>query len=400
MVLIMSSAVGAAPRTTEEFTLQVTRSDAPVRLDAKESSAVVAKVKLGAVLTSEAKYGEWYRVNLPADEDGFVISGYIHRSDVNVLEGEEEIPQTSLNKELFKETIKVRVVSQAAEIRENPDKTSQLMGEAPHNSELETDMKQGEWFRVKVAANVYGFIHQEHLEPMDKPLTHGIAEVSKPEQEEQPESTPYQAAQASASTQNRRITLKLTLGYGFGFESIETGAYKIYDDRTEPITLHPGGGGNFGVDVGYLITRSLKLELGIGYQNSGVIAGEEQVTFSRMPLALTLTYELPSQRSYNIYLGGGGGLYNGAEVKYEVDNMDINVKYKSSFGIHGLVGFIKRSKSRKWFWFGELKYVSVFKYQWTKATYSGMAYILYSSNPYAEFGANGIFLNFGIGWFF
>ncbi len=317
MILIVGVMCLTQSGIAKETELRVITADAPLRLEPKAGSTVVSKLKIGAVLTAETKSGEWYRVNLPPNEDGYVISGYIHQKDVSSVEQGSTAPR---------------------------EPEPQKVGQA------------------------------------------------------QTPTTP--APQAAESAKRRKLSLKLTLGFGFGFESIETGAYKIYEDRTEPITLHPGGGGNFGVDFGYLFTENVKLELGIGIQNSGVIAGEEQVTFSRMPLTLTLSYKFPSARSFNVYIGGGGGLYNAPEVKYDVDNFDINVKYDSSFGIHGLVGLVKRPKGKNWFFFGELRYVAVFNYKWKTATYHGMSFPLYSSDPFAEFGGNGIFINFGIGWLF
>lgn len=386
----------------KEVKLRVITSDAPLRLEPKTGSTVVSKVKIGAVLNAETKSGEWYRVNLPPDKDGYVISGYIHQDDVSSLEERATAPQAELVKEEFGEKLKVKIIAQAADIREGPDTESKLMGQAPSGTVLETEEKQGQWYKVAVAANVYGFIHQNELELLGGP------KAQKPLQEPEPQAvektrtppTPAHLAADAESTKRRKLSLKLTLGFGFGFESIDTGAVKLYEDRTEPITLHPGGGGNFGVDFGYLITENMKVEVGIGYQSSGVISGDEQVTFSRMPLTLTLSYKFPSPRSFNVYVGGGGGLYNAPEVKYDVDNFDINVKYGSSFGLHGLVGLLKRPKGKNWFFFGELRFVAVFNYKWNTATYHGMSFPLYSSDPFAEFGANGIFFNFGIGWLF
>jgi outer membrane protein W len=261
---------------------------------------------------------------------------------------------------------------------------------------LESEEKYGAWYKVAVAADVYGFVHQDQLEPLAQPKLQELPREQVQGKREQPQKTsPVPGADAAKT---RRFSLRLTIGVGLGFESIETGAYKIINDQSEPIALHPGGGGNLGVDFGYLITQNLKLELGLGYQNSGVIAGGEQVTFGRVPLTLTLSYELPSQRSYNICIGGGAGLYSAPEVKYDVDNEKSNITYDSSFGIHGLVGFIKKSKNGKMFYFGEIRYVTVFNYKWKKATYNGFSAI--PSSSFAKFGANGIFLNFGLGFYF
>ncbi len=384
----------------KEIKLRVITSDAPLRLEPKAGSTVVSKVKIGAVLTAETRSGEWYRVNLPPDKDGYVISGYMHQDNVSSLEEGPVTPQAELVKEEFGEQLKVKIIVQEAAIREGPDAGSKLMGQAPSGTVLETEEKQGQWYKVAVAANVYGFIHQNQLELLGRPNAQKPPQEPEPKEVQQKQTTSPAAPQTAESAKRRKLSLKLTLGFGFGFESIETGAYKIYENRTEPITLHPGGGGNFGIDFGYLFTESIKLELGIGYQNSGVISGDEQVTFSRMPLTLTLSYKFPSPRSFNVYVGGGGGLYVAPEVKYDVDNIDINVKYGSSFGLHGLVGLVKRPKGKNWFFFGEFRYVAVFNYKWETATYHGTSFPLYSSDPFAEFGANGIFVNFGIGWLF
>jgi hypothetical protein len=139
---------------------------------------------------------------------------------------------------------------------------------------------------VAVAADVYGFVHQDQLEPLAQPKLQELPREQVQGKREQPQKTsPVPGADAAKT---RRFSLRLTIGVGLGFESIETGAYKIINDQSEPIALHPGGGGNLGVDFGYLITQNLKLELGLGYQNSGVIAGGEQVTFGRVPLPTVL----------------------------------------------------------------------------------------------------------------
>jgi len=400
MLLIAGVMSMAQFGVTKEVELRVITSDAPLRLEPKAGSTVVSKVKIGAVLTAESKSGAWYRINLPPDEDGYVISGYMHQDNVKFLDEAAATPQAEHIKEEFGEKLKVHIIAEEADIREAPDAKSKLLGQAPNGTMLETEEKQGPWYKVAVAANVYGYIHQGQLEVLGGPIATEPPPEEKPREIKQAQTQPTPVAQAADSSKRRKISLKLTLGFGFGFESIETGAYKIYDDRTEPVTLHPGGGGNFGVDLGYLFTENMKLELGIGYQNSGVVAGDEQVSFTRMPLTLTLSYKFPSPRSFNVYVGAGGGLYAAPEVKYDVDNVDINIKYGSSFGLHGLVGLVKRPKGKNWFFFGELRYVAVFNYKWEEATYHGSSFPIYSSESFYEFGANGIFVNFGIGWLF
>ncbi|MFQ6083177.1 MAG: SH3 domain-containing protein [Candidatus Aminicenantia bacterium] len=60
--------------------------DANVRLKPFTESTVIATVPVGAVLEAIGKSGSWYHVNLPPDEKGFVISGYIWEELVEVIE--------------------------------------------------------------------------------------------------------------------------------------------------------------------------------------------------------------------------------------------------------------------------------------------------------------------------
>jgi hypothetical protein len=327
----------------------------------------------------------------------FLIIGLLGLAQI--VKATEPLPK-DLNEAEAAQAVKIRIKGADAEIREKPDPQSRIIGTAPSGTVLESEEKEGEWYKIAITANVYGYIHQSWAELLSEtsPQTH--LEESRPEIDKKPARTSPQTLPELGPFPSRKFSLKLILGFGLGFESLETGAYKVYGDRTEPITLHPGGGGSFGLDFGYQFTSNLKLELGIGYQNSGVIAtgSSEEVTFSRMPLTLTLIYETTSQRSFQLYFGGGPGFYVAPEVKYDVDNQRSNIKYGPAFGFHGLVGAVKRSKSKKWFYFGEIRYVGVLGYKWTEAYLNGIWAI--PSSKFRKFGANGIFLNFGLGFSF
>lgn len=71
--------------------LRVNVENANIRLKPTIESTIISKAPLGAILESEEKVGNWYKVNLPPDESGFVVSGYIHESIVEVVEEIEEI---------------------------------------------------------------------------------------------------------------------------------------------------------------------------------------------------------------------------------------------------------------------------------------------------------------------
>ncbi len=72
--------------------IQVILEKANVRVEPDFKSEIIRQVQLGIRLQSIAKLGEWYLVNLPPDEEGIIISGYIHQSFV------QEIPEEKLKK--------------------------------------------------------------------------------------------------------------------------------------------------------------------------------------------------------------------------------------------------------------------------------------------------------------
>lgn len=72
--------------------IQVILEKVNIRVEPDFKSEIIRQVQLGIGLQSIAKLGEWYLVNLPPDEEGIIISGYIHQSFV------QEIPEEKLKK--------------------------------------------------------------------------------------------------------------------------------------------------------------------------------------------------------------------------------------------------------------------------------------------------------------
>ncbi|MFQ6082673.1 MAG: SH3 domain-containing protein [Candidatus Aminicenantia bacterium] len=68
-----------------ELKLRMTVEKANIRLKPSLDSVVIGTAPLGAILESDEQIGEWFRVNLPPDEKGFVVTGYIHSSVVEVI---------------------------------------------------------------------------------------------------------------------------------------------------------------------------------------------------------------------------------------------------------------------------------------------------------------------------
>jgi len=65
--------------------IQVLLEKTNIRAEPVFISEVIHQVQLGISLQAVGKAGEWYLVNLPPDEEGLIISGYIHQSFVQEM---------------------------------------------------------------------------------------------------------------------------------------------------------------------------------------------------------------------------------------------------------------------------------------------------------------------------
>ena len=66
--------------------IQVLLEKTNIRAEPDLISEVIHQVQLGISLQAVGKAGEWYLVNLPPDEEGLIISGYIHQSFVQEIQ--------------------------------------------------------------------------------------------------------------------------------------------------------------------------------------------------------------------------------------------------------------------------------------------------------------------------
>jgi len=66
--------------STECDQVRVIKDNAVLRIKPKEGAVVIKKLPLGALLDVEEKAGDWLKIVLPPDEDGFILKGYLHRS--------------------------------------------------------------------------------------------------------------------------------------------------------------------------------------------------------------------------------------------------------------------------------------------------------------------------------
>lgn len=72
----------------EKVKVRIVDNNANIRLKPDLKSSVISKPPLGVILESDKKVGEWFRVNLPPDENGFIVTGYIHSSIVEIMDEE------------------------------------------------------------------------------------------------------------------------------------------------------------------------------------------------------------------------------------------------------------------------------------------------------------------------
>ncbi len=86
-----------APRVLTKVSIKVPMAN--IRLMPTLQSSVIDRAPSGVELETLAKTGKWYRVNLPPNEEGYVLSGYVHQSIVNEIyesvlpAGESEEPE-------------------------------------------------------------------------------------------------------------------------------------------------------------------------------------------------------------------------------------------------------------------------------------------------------------------
>lgn len=66
--------------------IQVMLEKTNVRAEPDFISEIIHQVQLGISLQAVGKSGVWYLVNLPPDEEGIIISGYIHQSFVQEIQ--------------------------------------------------------------------------------------------------------------------------------------------------------------------------------------------------------------------------------------------------------------------------------------------------------------------------
>jgi len=65
--------------------VQVILDSANIRSNPNFESEIVHQIEKGLTLLAVGKVGEWFRVDLPPDEEGIIISGFIHQTYIREI---------------------------------------------------------------------------------------------------------------------------------------------------------------------------------------------------------------------------------------------------------------------------------------------------------------------------
>lgn len=65
---------------TELDQVRVIKPNSVLRIKPKNKAVSIKKLPLGALLDVEEEIGDWLKITLPPDEDGFVLTGYLRLS--------------------------------------------------------------------------------------------------------------------------------------------------------------------------------------------------------------------------------------------------------------------------------------------------------------------------------
>jgi hypothetical protein len=76
--------------------LRVIVEKANIRLKPDLGSIIIVTIPMGAVIEADERIGEWFKVSLPPDEKGIIITGYVHSSMVEIVEEKFKKPVSHL----------------------------------------------------------------------------------------------------------------------------------------------------------------------------------------------------------------------------------------------------------------------------------------------------------------
>jgi len=249
---ILTAGVGLAAALQEQQA-EILVPRARVRLNPDLNSDIIRVLEKGTVLKISGESGDWYKVELPKDESGFVVSGYIHKQLVKVGSGAVlPAPVVPALPE------RIRVIRENAVVRSAPDPGAQVVREIPQGMVLRCQNQAGDWYQVMLPPAAGGeavgaYIHRDAVEPLRAAGVSSPAPVvqerRRPQRRVQPAVAPPRAPRAQPAS-GGKLQAGIRAGYGMMIDALY------------------GGGPAFGAVLGYALSPKLGVEVsGFSYQS-------------------------------------------------------------------------------------------------------------------------------------
>lgn len=271
----------------EKLKVRVISEKATIRLKPDSGSIIIGKAPLGAILESDKQIGEWFGVNLPPDEKGVVVTGYIHSSKVEIL---------------TEKPVEEKPVSPPLELPKPPAPPQQ-----PAYQEYRPSPDRGIGFGVKLWGGMNylsaGDINEGNKGLID--LSTDVANLSGYSVEGKANPVHY--------------------GFDFGVDII--------------INFTPQIG--IGIASGY-VQGARKSEITLSNATEGSTASKQKL--NAVPIRFGLFYNLPINEMMNVVFNIGTGLYFAKyscnfRLEEDADCLEVNENASANgFGFHGGIG--------------------------------------------------------------
>ncbi len=229
--------------SSQENKFRVIADSAYLYLDPDAKSPVVEVVRKGDILTplSRGKIKEnWYHVSYYSRENFVYVSGFIAARAIESIQVVSEIPKiTEKEKEELKEKIEellyespkeINVITDQANVRVEPNFTSQVVRQLQAGNILITFGKTGEWYKVTLPPDeegkiASGYIHQNFVEEAQKEIEEAAKreeQVFAPAPVPEPERAKFKNDYfklGSSYFQFAESSRRITYGEGIGYEA-------------------------------------------------------------------------------------------------------------------------------------------------------------------------------------
>jgi len=224
ILIIFGAFISGAYIMAADIYVRVTATGAVIRLKPNNQDMIITSVPVGAILTSNDKINDWFKVFLPPDESGALISGYIHQSLVELV---DEKPGQDIKTESKDVRYKLRIVALRSSIKLKPSSGASEIGTIPGGALINSYLKLADWYKIDLPADksniiVSGFIKQEDTELLEE-----IKPVEKPVQipEKVPVAEEKREESAGPETEAKKPGASFKGGFSFSFPTGDISDY-------------------------------------------------------------------------------------------------------------------------------------------------------------------------------